>query len=356
MSTPSSLLPNLRRLQWWDDRDCFFPLLRTLIVPTIRSMTLCSTYWPCSESTSFAKSALLASLGARCPSIQEFFCAYRGHPEYTSDAICEAVCCWRDLIHLTTGVLNTQALAHLASLPSLRSLGFRSYDFVGDLRPEPSPAFISELEGMTIAAPSLSHLTRCLKNVPSLSCRSVELRIDYGDSALPYDPMDIPDIIVSLSECFSPALERLNVNLGFDYDALSEDVLADSRFAFGFEVIIPLRSFSRLTSLDLDWFCTSHVDDDALKDMVQSWPQLERFSFGTKARWLVPPSLTFIGLVHLIQHCPRLHWIDMPFRAFQINTNSEPFSRTIPNENATDLTCVRIFRTNRQQGAIAETF
>jgi hypothetical protein len=114
-------------------------------------------------------------------------------------------------------------------------------------------------------------------------------------------------------------------------------VLADSRFAFGFDVIIPLLSFSRLTSLDLDWFCTSHVDDDALKDMVQSWPQLERFSFGTEARWLVPPSLTFIGLVHLIQHCPRLHWIDMPFRAFQIDTNSEPFSITIPNGNVISL-------------------
>jgi hypothetical protein len=296
-------------------------------------MTLCYTFWP--WSTSFAKSALLASLGARCPSIQRFNCAYSGRPEDTSDAICEAVCGWRRLVHLTTGVLNTQALAHLASLPSLKSLHFRSYDFVGDLRPKPIPAFISELEEMSIAAPSCSHLTRCLRNVPSPSCRSVELRIDRGDSEVPYDPVDIIDLIVSFSECFSPALEQLDVKFDFDYEALSEDVLADSRFAFGFDVIAPLLPFSHLTKLDLDWFCTSHVVDDALKDMVQSWPQLDTFSFGTEARWLVPPSLTFIGLVHLIQHCRHLRRIKMPFRAFPIDTNSEPFSITIPNENVT---------------------
>jgi hypothetical protein len=253
--------------------------------------------------------------------------------EDTSDAICEAVCGWRDLIHLTTGVLNTQALAHLASLPSLKSLHFMSYDFVDDLRPKPIPAFISELEDMSISATSLSHLTRCLKNVPSLSCRSVELRIDRGDSEVPYDPVDITDLIVSFSKCFSPALEQLDAEFGFDYVAFSEDVLADSRFAFGFDVIAPLLPFSRLTRLDLRWFCTSHVDDDALKDMVQSWPQLDTFSFGTGAPWLVPPSLTFIGLVHLIQHCRHLRRIEMLFHAFPIDTNSEPFSITIPNQN-----------------------
>jgi hypothetical protein len=297
-------------------------------------MTLRSTFRP--WSTSFAKSALLASLGARCPSIQRFNCAYSGRPEDTSDAICEAVCGWRDLVHLATGVLNTQALAHLASLPSLKSLHFRS-DFVDDPRLKPIPTFISELEEMFIGATSLSHLTRCLKNLPSLSCRSVRLHINCSDSEVPYDPVDITDLIVSFSECFSPALEQLDVEFGFHYEALSEDMLADSRFAFGFDVIVPLLPFSRLTKLDLDWFCTSHVDDDALKDMVQSWPQLDTFSFGTKAPWLISPSLTFVGLVHLIQHCQHLRRINMSFRAFPIDTNSEPFSITIPNENVISL-------------------
>jgi hypothetical protein len=335
MSTPSpSLLPNLRRLHWEDGRDSFLPLLRALLVPTIWSMTLGAyRYWV----PSFAKSVLLASLGARCPYIQTFTCPFRDGDEEASDAICEAICGWRHLVHLTTGILNPRALAHLSSLSSLKSLHFRSYDFVDDTQPKSIPTFVSRLDDVTITAPSLSHLTRCLKNIPSFSCPSVKLRIDYGDSALPYDPMDIPDLIVSFSECFSPALEQLDIEIGFHCDELHEDVLADSRFAFGFNVIIPLLSFNRLTHLDLDWFCISYVDDGALKIMVQSWPLLEVFSFGTEGRWLVPPSLTFIGLVHLIQHCRHLQWIEIPFRAFPIDTSSEPFSTTIPNENVTSF-------------------
>jgi hypothetical protein len=330
ISMPSSLLPNLRELQWLDDKDCFFPLLRTLLVPTIWSLTLkVYQYW----KPSFANSVLLVSLCARCPYIQTFICAYRN--EDTSDIICEAVCGWRHLVHLRTGVLNTQALAHLASLPSLKSLHFRSYDFVDDAQPKSIPVFVSQLKEMSITTPSLSHLTRCLKNVPSLSCLSVELLIDHVDSAQPYDPMDIPDLIISFSECFSPALEQLDVEIDFNCDELRGDELADSRLAFGFDVITPLLSFSRLTKLNLNWLCTSYVGDDALKNMVQSWPLLEIFAFGTEFPWLVPPSLTFIGLVHLIHHCRHLRSVCMPFRAFQIDANSEPFSTTIPNENVT---------------------
>ncbi|KAG1813265.1 uncharacterized protein BJ212DRAFT_1367582 [Suillus subaureus] len=51
----------------------------------------------------------------------------------------------------------------------------------------------------------------------------------------------------------------------------------------------------------------------------------------------MPPSLTFIGLVHLIHHCRRLHTIGMSFCACQVDINNEPFSQTIPNVNITEL-------------------
>ncbi|KAG2345496.1 hypothetical protein BDR05DRAFT_862768, partial [Suillus weaverae] len=77
--------------------------------------------------------------------------------------------------------------------------------------------------------------------------------------------------------------------------------------------IAPLLSFSHLRDLNLDWICASAIDDASLKTMAQSWPHLEIFCFGTSARWLVPPSLTFVGLVYLIHHCLRLRSIAMPF-------------------------------------------
>ncbi|OJA15266.1 hypothetical protein AZE42_11570 [Rhizopogon vesiculosus] len=68
--------------------------------------------------------------------------------------------------------------------------------------------------------------------------------------------------------------------------------------------------------LDLDWLCTSDVDDKAFKNMVQSWPLLEPR----------PPHTT-------------LSTLDIHFAACSIDANSEPFSTTFPNEMTTWL-CV----------------
>jgi hypothetical protein len=253
-----------------------------------------------------------------------------------SDVISEIVCGWSDLVHLETCVLDTQALAHLASLPSLKSLHFRSSDFGRNIPPNSISTFTSNLDQVCIAAPSPSHLTRCLRNARFLSCRSVVLSIGLPDTVLPYHP-DISDLIASFSECFSPTLEKLYVEIFFDYGTLDEDTLDAQRVAFGFDAIAPLMSFSRLTKLDLDWFCTSDVDDDALKKMLQSWPNLEEFYFGISTAPLVPPSITFIGFVYLIQHCRHLRDIQMSFRACSIAIDREPFSTTTPNKNITLL-------------------
>ncbi|OJA10050.1 hypothetical protein AZE42_07685 [Rhizopogon vesiculosus] len=332
---PFALFPNLRSLQWCDDRDCFLPLLRTLLVPTVRSMTLCSVLAGFEPWTfSFAKSTILASLGTRCPSIQKFICECGGGYEETSDAVCKAVRGFHDLVHLATGVLNAQALAHLASVPSLKSLDFMSYEYLADSEPNSIPTFTSKLDAVYITAVSQSHLTQCLRNVRFPSSQSATLYTDCNYLDLPYDPLDIPDLIISFSECFAPVLEQLVVEI--DFDGLHENVLKDPHFAFGFDVFAPLLSFTRLTKLDIDWICISSVDDDALKIMVQAWPQLEVFSFGGGA-WLVPPSITFIGLAHITQHCRHLRQLEISFHAFSIDTNSEPFSATIPNENITSF-------------------
>jgi hypothetical protein len=167
----------------------------------------------------------------------------------------------------------------------------------------------------------------------------VLLPIDLGlkKSDEPYDPLGIPDFIVSFSECFSPVLEQLQIDIEPYNINPDEHILGNRRFAFGFDVIAPLLQFSRLTKLDLSWICTSNIDDEAFKKMVQSWPLLEEFYFGCGNPWLVPPSLTFMGLAHLIQHCQHLHCVQMSFSAGSIDADSEPFSTTIPNKMVTHL-------------------
>ncbi|KAG1755950.1 hypothetical protein EDB19DRAFT_1843614, partial [Suillus lakei] len=84
--SPTPFLPNLCSLVWCDSREYFFPLLRTLFGSTITSMTLGYR----STHPSFTSSVLLASLGARCPSIRELDCECRGDSEESSDVIVEA--------------------------------------------------------------------------------------------------------------------------------------------------------------------------------------------------------------------------------------------------------------------------
>lgn len=331
--SPIPLLPKLRSLRWRDDQEHFFPLLHTLLGSTITCLDLAFA----ARTPSFAKSALLASVRACCPSIRELRCEYCCDSEESADAICEALCGMRELFQLRIGVFSTQMLLRLASISSLKylKLNLRMYN-VNLTHSHSPPMSPSQLEQVDIITPSLSVLTHCLRNIQFLSCRSVNLRIDHSGVIL-YDPTGIPDLIISLSQCFPPTLEKLDFNFDFGFDLIEDDILADPSFALGFDVVAPMLSFGHLKHLNLDFICTSAIDDSSLKTMAQSWPQLERFSFGSEIRWLIPPSLTSTGLIHLIQHCPLLQSIEMPFRAHPVDVNSTPFADTNPSEKMRTL-------------------
>ena len=320
---PPTLLPNLHTLEWEDSRDVFLPLLRALLAPTIKSMVLSRPWEP-----SFTKSALLVSLGARCPHIQKFTCRYDSDSGEQSNALLEAVRCWPKLTHFDADVLDSRTLAYLASLPSLRSLSFVSFE---GTRPKSISTFTSKIDHVEIAASSLPAITQCLRNVRFVFCRSMTLRVTSND----HDPLVVRNFILSLLECFPLDLEEFFVDFD-DPKTLSAVESADPHFALGFDAIAPLLLFSHLTVVNLDWICCTFAFDDAMvKKIVQSWPLLEEFHFASCPSSLIPPSLTFTGLVHLIRHCRHLRYISMGFRACSIDTNSEPFSDTIPNEKIT---------------------
>ncbi|OAX33883.1 hypothetical protein K503DRAFT_775124 [Rhizopogon vinicolor AM-OR11-026] len=334
VSVPSpTLLPNLHTLQWWDERDSFLPLLQALLAPTIRSLILFRPPRTGIPGPSFAKSAFLVSLAARCPHIQEFICPYSHDSDEHSDSVSESVCRWSKLVRIETGVLSTRALAHLASLPSLKSLNFMSCNFIDSTQHNSIPTFTSKLDKVSITASSIPILS--LRNVHFVSCQSMVFCLNHLGSVLS-NPLDIPDLIVSLSERFPSDIEKLVVEIT-GLGSLSTGHLADLRFVLNSNAVTSLLSFNCLRTVDLSCFCASAIDDVAVKMMAQSWPQLEQFYLGSRARWPTPPSLTFTGLVHLIRHCQHLHDIAIPFRASLIDNNSEPFSKTIPNAKITHI-------------------
>ncbi|OJA15142.1 hypothetical protein AZE42_04693 [Rhizopogon vesiculosus] len=332
VSAPSpTLLPNLHNLQWWNERDSCLPLLQALLVSTIRTLMLFRS--PRAGYPSFAKSALLASLAARCPHIEEFVCPYSRDSNEHSDSVSESVCGWSKLFSIEAGVLSTRALTHLTSLPSLKFLAFMSCGFVNSTQFNSIPTFTSKLIKVSITAPSLPILI--LRNVYFASCQSLVLCLDDPNSVLSH-PLDISDLIVSLSECFSSDLEKLAVEITC-LGSLSTGNLADPHSMLNFDAVNPLLSFNCLQTVNLSCFCASAIDDATINMMAQSWPQLQQLYLGSGARWPTPPSLTFTGLVHLIRHCHQLHDIAIPFCASLIDNESEPFSKTIPNVNITHI-------------------
>jgi hypothetical protein len=90
----------------------------------------------------------------------------------------------------------------------------------------------------------------------------VSQRLSILCRSLPYNLLlDTPDLIwTSL-----PARGFLRLRI----ELLSEG-LDDLRFVIAFDVTVPLPSLSRLTKLDLSRFCTSAVNDGALKRMARS--------------------------------------------------------------------------------------
>lgn len=331
-STP--LLPNLRSLVWHSVTERFYPLLRALIGLNITSLELGDMSTP-------SALALLVFLGAQCPSLRELACdtMYNDYSEERLHAICESLHDLRGLSRLKSGFICLRELIHFASLPSLTFLDFGvlDYDYVEQYYPP--PIIFSQLDRVHITATATPWLYHFLINLRFPSCRSVYIDCsDLESEEVLYDPLEIPGLILSLLECFSPALEQLHFHFDFKFLASIDDVIfADPSHAIGFDAVAPLLSFNHLIDLRLDWICTSAIDDASFKTIAQSWPQLETFLFGNGTHWAIPPSLSFIGLVHLIHHCRRLHTIGMCFCAYQVDIDSEPFSQTIPNEKITEI-------------------
>ncbi|KAG1754814.1 uncharacterized protein EDB91DRAFT_1276184 [Suillus paluster] len=302
-----TLLPNLRRLHWLDNGEDQFPLSHYLLVSPITLMKLRPASWWTPSST---KSTLLTSLGtSRCPTIRELECVYQGDDSEFSDVICEAVCGLRELSHLRTGVLNPRALLHLASLPSLKCQYSRTYNY-NSTQTNATPTFRAQLDQVDISSPSPSVLARCLRNIQFLSCRSVELYIGNADqihSALPHGPLGIPELIISLSEYFSPTLERLSVTL---FNKLPEPTLADLRSPYIFDVIAPFLSF------------------------MQSLPQLEEFYFGSRGSLADPAIYHFHGTRSPHAILQALETSSHDLDADEVDTFSGPF---IPDEKITEL-------------------
>lgn len=93
----------------------------------------------------------------------------------------------------------------------------------------------------------------------------------------------------------------------------------------------PIRQLLCLTQLRTLRFkfpyCSINLDDNLLLEAMSSWPRIRMLQF-IDPRAI--PTVTFHGLFTALHRCPRLHTLDIPLDAVNINIDptAEPFLHT----------------------------
>ncbi|KIK35346.1 hypothetical protein CY34DRAFT_812243 [Suillus luteus UH-Slu-Lm8-n1] len=316
-SSPSPFFPLLQELYWYDQRDVLLPCLQRCISTTLIRLVIHLKCWS-SEMVD-----LLAGMGKACPNIKEFRCLEP--PASACTMLSDIVPCWGDLEILETGAVNAQALKHLASLKQLRELKMLVPE---GYIPEPMSLFsvIFSVDTISMTVPSVQFLLAFLTPL-QISAKSVQLRIKKIPNAV-----DLNHLIPSLAKHFkSHVLESLNVGV-----VRTEYFFGRAIPELTASTLRSLQAFAGLTNLDLSSMHISITDDEIL-DLVSAWPQMKYLHLDTNWGRGVHLEVTFLGLVGVLERCPKLRSLGM-----NLNTTASPSPTLlqytgIASEQVTDL-------------------
>ncbi|KAH7922679.1 hypothetical protein BV22DRAFT_1197245 [Leucogyrophana mollusca] len=310
-----TLCSGLRELTWDESRLGFSPFLEIFLAPSLTSLRL-RGHWPRSFGDFL--------LHAKCPSLKIF----DGSGMVISTTFSTAICHWQQLEHLHTRVLTNQAMHHLASLPSLRHLAIDLDPHIFQYSTVRFPATLESFRLHSVAIPVSAMFLEHLQ----LSPRQVEIISDLQAPAI-----TMQNLFTALVSHLAP--EYLQT---LAFSSYQRKVTGHAPpYIFSFQTIAPLLSFSRLQHLELDTFCTSYIDDDALGHMASSWPRLEILRLGVTyiydAAGAMLPKATPRGLGLVLQRCPNLHDLGLAFDATLVEDSSSMHLGNICNRRIARL-------------------
>lgn len=104
-------------------------------------------------------------------------------------------------------------------------------------------------------------------------------------------------------------------------------------------ILKSLVGFQRLASITIDvGISFEQLDDDTLEEMAVAWPNLTKMDFSHHVTLHNAAKATFQGIASLVQHCPHLDFLFLPFTAIYPDPNIlEKITRN-------GISCDRIFR------------
>ncbi|KAG2071603.1 hypothetical protein BDR04DRAFT_1231036 [Suillus decipiens] len=319
--TTSPLFPNLRSLVWNDSRPQTMGFLKTLCGPLLISLTLdCSNTgtarWDAAAST------ILNSVPVICPAVKVI--------TFPSSSLCpptsNMLLAWSHLEEVTCGEIDTVIFGHLAKQTYLRKLAFilsRSISQSLTGRP-PFPQAFSRLRELDVHAPELPSLIELMQKL-EIHPTSIGGQVDAGPT-----PCDIRAFFAFLTKHYVDVKPQ-NVLLQSlpSIRTPQPPLLPPTGNQFNGQTshtgiygsdFMPLAQFGSLDTLIIDVNCSIHLTDDDLASLASAWPDLRTFSINKTYGWVVKSDITQIGLLQMLQCCPKLQTLCI---AIDTNTFTE---------------------------------
>jgi hypothetical protein len=317
------LLPNLEDLSWyyghitkeveWSMFQCiylfFAPKLTTL------SIVFQNTF------DSACPPSILSGLINSCPALKELTFLFRSSNSDGENlrGISSVICQWNCLQSLTVIDLTQEALEHLATIPSLRTLSFNSLKDVTRSYDQHLPIVTRH---PTSGYPALQSL--------SISCR-MDAAIAFAQ-LLSFSPVEDLEIqVVDLCyprhwrELFStisrhiyhPSLKELTLQESGNALDPPEALISD----IGLEA---LTVFTNLEVVDVQPTFGIQLTSDTVNRLADAWPKMRHLELGNTYPSSRSPVIKMEGLIPFAQRCPKLEYLGIVFDAQNTQLRSTP--------------------------------
>ncbi|KAG2142894.1 uncharacterized protein EDB93DRAFT_1338346 [Suillus bovinus] len=311
INTVSPLFPNLRSLVWNDSKPQTMVLLQILCGPLLTSLTFDCSNTGTSRWDATA-SPILVNVPLICPDIKVI--TLPSSPP-CSQILPNILLAYSHLEEVTCGEIDLVVFRHLAKQTNLRKLAFiLSQSISQSLTERPSsPHTFLRLRELIVHTLELSSLIKFMQKL-EIHPTSIRGQVDAGPT-----PCDMKAFFTFLTEHYV-GIKPQNVSLqslpAIRMPSVTQPPLlpptgnhlngGPSHAGIYGSDFMPLAQFESIDTLIIDVNCSNHLTDEDLVSLAAAWPQLRTFSINKMHGWVVKSDITQIGLLEMLQCCPKL--------------------------------------------------
>ncbi|KAH7908726.1 hypothetical protein BJ138DRAFT_1068295 [Hygrophoropsis aurantiaca] len=308
-STPFS---KLRCLQHIGVNDDVLPFLQVLLLSPLKELYLDVS---AGKKIDAALSTFLPNLRQHCPFVTHL--RLRSMEPRVITVISSTLRQFSNLQVLKCGIVMDEIIIHAAHLPSLTAfhLTIPASVAIKNIKSILGGVGFPVLREIQLNSPTLETCLRFLELSTSSFLESLTLTV--GDQSR---ADDLHSVFAFWSS--SPTYRNLSSIHITELDY--ENLTYDGSYVINFATLKPLLELRKLTSLNLELFCTFHLDDAAIMAMSTAWPLLEQLDISYREQgWEIPTTITLPGITPLLKNCPYLRYLGLVIDATVVSGQSD---------------------------------